>query len=61
VVEGEIASREVVLWVRDDGSWNDAVDSDRPHLGIGMMNQLMDAVEIERRPDRTVVTLRRSL
>ena len=61
VVEGAIASREVVLWVRDDGSWNDAVDGDRPHLGLVMMNQMMNAVEIERGSDGTVVTLRRSL
>ena len=61
VVDGEVSASEVVVRVRDDGSWNDALDPDRPHLGLRMIDQLVDAVEVDRQPGKTVVTLRRSL
>jgi anti-sigma regulatory factor (Ser/Thr protein kinase) len=61
VVDGEAGTSEIVVRVRDDGSWNDSLDRERPHLGLKMVDRLVDAVEVDRRPGETVVTLRRSL
>jgi len=60
-VEGEMAGREVVFRVRDQGRWREKVDPSRGHYGYRLMEAQMDSVDVERSGSGTVVTLRRTL
>lgn len=60
-VEGVVSSSDVVVRVRDDGTWNEDLDPDRRHFGLGVVMALMDSIEIERGASGSIVTLRRTL
>ncbi|MFP5364454.1 MAG: SpoIIE family protein phosphatase [Thermoleophilia bacterium] len=60
-VRGQLAGRDVVLRVRDRGSWRPTEPQpDRGH-GLRLMRVLMDRIEIARSDDGTRVELRRRL
>ena len=60
-VRAKLVGREVVLRIRDHGSWRPAA----PHAGRGhglrLMRTLMDSIDISRRVDGTRIELRRRL
>jgi anti-sigma regulatory factor (Ser/Thr protein kinase) len=60
-VEGEMAGRELVFRVHDQGRWRERVDPTRDHYGYRLMEAQMDSVEVERGGSGTVVTLRRTI
>jgi anti-sigma regulatory factor (Ser/Thr protein kinase) len=59
-VDGAIADGAVTLTVRDYGLWQDRRLRPGGH-GFLLMRELMDAVEIDGRPDGTTITMRRRL
>jgi anti-anti-sigma factor len=60
-VRGQLLGREVVMRVRDHGSWRPAPSrSDRGH-GLRLMRVLMDGIDISSGQDGTRVELRRRL
>ena len=60
-VEGEISGGEISISVRDQGRWNETVDSSRDHYGFRLMAAQMDSVEVERGAAGTVIVMRRTL
>ena len=60
-IEGRIERAQLLLRVRDYGSWVDHRRSDHRGRGISMINKLMDAVEIERHDSGTEISMRRQL
>ena len=55
-----IDGRDLRITVADSGGWREASGAEGGH-GLPLMSRLMDEVDLERRPDGTVVTLRRAL
>jgi len=60
VVEGRRLEGAVEIRVRDFGSWR-APRSGSQGRGIGLIEQLMDEVEIDRGPAGTIVRMRRAV
>jgi anti-sigma regulatory factor (Ser/Thr protein kinase) len=60
-IEARRNSAELLLRVRDYGSWTRQNRSDFRGRGIAMIRQLMDAVEIHHRPTGTEIVMRRQL
>lgn len=59
-VEAALEDDEVVASVRDTGSWRDQRDQQRGR-GLGIIEGLMDDVEVTRSPAGTIVRMRRRL
>jgi anti-sigma regulatory factor (Ser/Thr protein kinase) len=60
-VDGDVSSNGVVVRVRDDGAWNDKLDTERQRFGLGVITALTDSLQIEHGAAGSVVTLRRKL
>jgi anti-sigma regulatory factor (Ser/Thr protein kinase) len=60
-IEAHRDAAQIVLRVRDYGSWTTNGRSDLRGRGISMLGQLMDAVDIEHHPEGTEVVMRRHL
>jgi anti-anti-sigma factor len=60
-VRGQLVGREVVLRVRDHGSWRVADPQPERGHGLRLMRVLMDDIDIVSRPDGTRIELRRRL
>ena len=60
-VRGTLVDREVVLRIRDEGSWRPAEQRTERGHGLRLMRVLMDSIEISSAADGTRVELRRRL
>jgi anti-sigma regulatory factor (Ser/Thr protein kinase) len=60
-VEGTVSSNSITVLVRDYGQWRDGRRKKEGGLGLVIIQELMDTVEIERSRNGTTVTMRRLL
>jgi PAS domain S-box-containing protein len=60
-VEGAVSNGELTITVRDYGGWREHRLREEGGLGLPLMNSLMSAVDVKRRPEGTTVVLRRRL
>jgi serine/threonine-protein kinase RsbW len=60
-VEARLGSRELVVRVRDFGSWNESARSDLRGRGLRMIRELMDSVDLYRGAAGTRIVMRHSL
>lgn len=60
-IEAHLEASEVQLRVRDYGSWKETRQSELRGRGLSMIGELMDSVDVARRPDGTEIFMRRSI
>jgi serine/threonine-protein kinase RsbW len=60
-VEGTISGNSITVLIRDYGQWRDERRKKEGGLGLVIIQELMDTVEIERSRNGTTVTMRRRL
>jgi anti-sigma regulatory factor (Ser/Thr protein kinase) len=60
-VEGTISENCITVSIRDYGRWRDERSTKEGGLGLAIIQELMDTVQIERSKNGTTVTMRRRL
>jgi anti-sigma regulatory factor (Ser/Thr protein kinase) len=60
-IEGRCRGGELVIRIRDYGTWKEHPRSDQRGRGLGMINELMDSVELHRTPTGNEIVMRRAV
>lgn len=61
VIRGQVDEGQVVVWISDDGRWQEVADPSRDHYGQLLMEELMSIVRVQRSGAGTTVVLTRDL